>query len=89
MEKTNDGFEIAEADLRLRGPGDFLGTKQSGLPEFLFADITRDQDLLELARSAALQLLSEDPELSSPLHQALKAVFTPYLEQRLPMFQQS
>ena len=89
MEKTNDGFEIAEADLRLRGPGDFLGTKQSGLPEFLFADITRDQDLLELARSAALQLLSEDPELSSPSHQALKAVFTPYLEQRLPMFQQS
>lgn len=89
MEKTNDGFEIAEADLRLRGPGDFLGTKQSGLPEFVFADLSRDQDLLEQAREAALQLLSEDPELKMEAHQALRAVFTPYLEQRLPLFQQS
>jgi ATP-dependent DNA helicase RecG len=89
MEKTNDGFEIAEADLRLRGPGDFLGTKQSGLPEFVFADLSRDQDLLEQAREAALQLLSEDPELKNEAHQALRAVFKPYLEQRLPLFQQS
>jgi ATP-dependent DNA helicase RecG len=50
MERTTDGFEIAEVDLKLRGPGDFLGTKQSGLPDFRFGDIIQDQDLLELAK---------------------------------------
>jgi ATP-dependent DNA helicase RecG len=56
MEETSDGFRIAEADLKLRGPGDFLGTRQSGLPEFRFADILSDQYLLEIAKNTALEL---------------------------------
>src|SRR5699024_10957679 len=61
MTQTNDGFDIAEADLKLRGPGDFLGTKQSGLPEFKVADIIEDQWILEEAKSAAWRLMSDDP----------------------------
>lgn len=64
MEETSDGFRIAEADLTIRGPGDFLGTKQSGLPQFRFADILRDWRILEEAREDAFQLVSEDPGLS-------------------------
>ena len=60
MERTTDGFEIAEVDLKLRGPGDFLGTKQSGLPDFRFGDIIQDQDLLELAKKQARELMEQD-----------------------------
>ena len=63
MTKTNDGFKIAEADLKLRGPGDFLGTKQSGIPAFNFANIIRDWKILSEARDSALKLVSSDPEL--------------------------
>jgi ATP-dependent DNA helicase RecG len=63
MESTNDGFRIAEADLEIRGPGDFLGTRQSGMPDFRVANILRDGDLLEQARQAAFGLLENDPEL--------------------------
>ena len=55
MTQTNDGFIIAEKDLELRGPGDFLGTKQSGLPDLLITDLTRDLAILELARKAAIK----------------------------------
>ncbi len=65
MTKTNDGFKIAEADLKLRGPGDFLGTKQSGIPTFNFANIIRDWKILSEARDSALKLVSSDPELTS------------------------
>jgi len=82
MAATNDGFEIAEADLQLRGPGDFLGTKQSGLPEFKVADIVEDQWILEQAKSAAWQIINEDPELENPAHQELKKVFKPYYQER-------
>lgn len=58
-----DGFRIAEIDLKLRGPGDFLGTKQSGLPEFKVADIIEDQAILRQARQAAQELVNEDPHL--------------------------
>ncbi|HML96374.1 MAG TPA: ATP-dependent DNA helicase RecG [Thermodesulfobacteriota bacterium] len=64
MAETSDGFRIAEADLMIRGPGDFLGTKQSGLPQFRFADILRDWKILEEAREDAFRLVSEDPALS-------------------------
>ena len=64
MEETSDGFRIAEADLMIRGPGDFLGTKQSGLPRFRFADILRDWKILEEAREDAFRLVTEDPALS-------------------------
>ncbi len=60
-----DGFVLAEEDLRLRGSGDLLGTKQTGLPEFIFADIGYDQQLLRLARDEATRLLKDDPQLQS------------------------
>ena len=68
MESTGDGFRIAEADLEIRGPGDFLGTRQAGMPDFRVANILRDGALLEKARRAALDLLAMDPELVHPTH---------------------
>lgn len=72
MESTSDGFRIAEADLEIRGPGDFLGTRQSGMPDFRVANILRDGALLELARQAAFELLESDADLSSPEHVSLR-----------------
>lgn len=66
METTNDGFEIAEADLKLRGPGEYLGTRQSGLPAFRAANLVRDSELLELARREADGWLQRDPGLEDP-----------------------
>jgi ATP-dependent DNA helicase RecG len=66
MVRTNDGFEIAEVDLRLRGPGDILGTQQSGLPTLHLADLVHDQDILQQARAAAQRILDADPELVDP-----------------------
>lgn len=65
MEGTSDGFKIAEADLMIRGPGDFLGTKQSGLPQFRFANLIRDSRILIEAREDAFNLVRRDPELSN------------------------
>jgi ATP-dependent DNA helicase RecG len=62
MIETNDGFKIAEADLRLRGPGELLGVRQSGLPNFRVADIIRDEKILQAARAAALDLIERDPQ---------------------------
>lgn len=73
MEREHDGFRIAEADLRLRGPGEVLGTRQHGLPELAVADLTRDQDLVALAQREAERLLQADPSLERPEHQFLKA----------------
>ena len=65
MVRTNDGFEIADADLQLRGPGDMEGTQQSGIPfELKIANLVTDQALIELARHEAQQILDEDPELT-------------------------
>ncbi len=64
MEETSDGFKIAESDLMIRGPGDFLGTKQSGLPQFRFANLIRDSRILGEAREDAFNLVKQDPELS-------------------------
>ncbi|HEY3309832.1 MAG TPA: ATP-dependent DNA helicase RecG [Desulfuromonadaceae bacterium] len=63
MEATSDGFRIAEADLEIRGPGDFIGTRQSGMPDFRVANILRDGSILEQARQTAFDLLERDPEL--------------------------
>jgi ATP-dependent DNA helicase RecG len=56
LEQTNDGFEIAEADLKMRGPGELLGQQQSGLPKFRFGDLAADWDLIQQARSIAARL---------------------------------
>jgi ATP-dependent DNA helicase RecG len=66
MVRTNDGFEIAEVDMKLRGPGDIQGTQQSGTPVFRISNLTKDGDILQLARNAAIQLLQHDPELAQP-----------------------
>ena len=66
--RTNDGFEIADVDLKLRGPGDLMGTQQSGITDLLIADLSKDAPLLTLARDAAQQLLREDPALELPQH---------------------
>lgn len=65
MEKTNDGFKIAEYDLEIRGPGEFMGAKQSGLPGFKMANLVRDFDLLKKARDAAFEVLEKDPQLKA------------------------
>jgi len=66
LEATADGFEIAEADLRLRGPGDILGTDQSGLPPLKIGDVLADTELMQLARQTAQRLFAADPELARP-----------------------
>lgn len=66
MVRTNDGFEIADVDLRLRGPGDLMGTQQSGITDLLIADLSKDAPILTLARDAAQQLLAKDASLSLP-----------------------
>jgi ATP-dependent DNA helicase RecG len=73
MVSSQDGFTIAEADLSIRGPGDFLGTRQAGIPELKVADILRDGGVLEEARREAFELVAKDPELCAPGHEPLKA----------------
>ena len=72
MCRTQDGFEIAEVDMELRGPGDMMGTQQSGVPDLKVADLVRDRPLLTSARHLATELLAEDPTLSTPAHAALR-----------------
>ena len=69
---TSDGFKIAEEDLRIRGPGEFFGTRQHGLPELKVADLIEDFELLRLARRDAFEIVREDPFLSAPHHQQLR-----------------
>lgn len=73
MEETTDGFRVAEVDLRLRGPGDVLGIRQSGMPEFRFADLITDASLIVIARDDAFSLLEGDPHLRLPEHQVVKS----------------
>jgi ATP-dependent DNA helicase RecG len=74
MEKTTDGFKIAEEDLALRGPGEFFGVRQSGLPDFRVAHILRDTPILIEARKEAFRLIQEDPRLTLPSHAGVKDV---------------
>ncbi|MBL0226290.1 MAG: ATP-dependent DNA helicase RecG [Geobacteraceae bacterium] len=85
MESTSDGFRIAEADLEIRGPGDFLGTRQSGMPDFRVANILRDASILEQARQSAFDLLESDPELSASEHVSLKEELLRRWGQRLEL----
>lgn len=74
IEKTDDGFEIAEEDLKIRGPGEFLGTRQHGLPGFRVGHILRDASLLSVARQEAMAILTKDPELILPEHAGIRVM---------------
>ena len=84
MQQTSDGFKIAEKDLKLRGPGEILGERQSGLPGFKLAHIVRDARTLYKAKEAAKELISRDPDLNLPEHQKLKIAFEKTLQSVRP-----
>ncbi len=72
MLSTNDGFKLAELDLKLRGPGDIEGTRQSGIADLKLANIVEDEVILKAARHAAEQILGDDPNLDHPQNQPLR-----------------
>ena len=82
MNQSNDGFYIASEDLKLRGPGDLFGIRQSGVLEFRMGDIFQDAKILQQASEAAGQLLREDPDLKSPKHLALREKLDTHLHKR-------
>jgi ATP-dependent DNA helicase RecG len=84
--RTDDGFEIAREDLRLRGMGDLFGERQSGVPTFRIADPLRDEALNESARTAAERLLERDPELARKEHAALRRVLGDRYAKSLELF---
>ena len=75
MVRTNDGFEISEVDLKLRGPGDIMGKQQSGVLNLQIADLVKDKDVLQLARHHAIKLLKEDAPMEKPEHAKLREAF--------------
>ncbi|GMU02124.1 hypothetical protein KH5H1_62440 [Corallococcus caeni] len=85
MERSSDGFVIAEKDLEIRGPGEFLGTRQSGLPELAVANLVRDGDLLSLAQVEARRIMDADPKLQEPDHQGLVKALEERWEGRLAL----
>ena len=72
MVKSNDGFEIAEVDLRLRGPGNLMGTQQSGILQLKIADLIKDAELLKAARDTAYQIIKKDAGFNNNEHQVIK-----------------
>jgi ATP-dependent DNA helicase RecG len=82
MVQTNDGFEIAEVDLKLRGPGDLMGTQQSGVLNLRIADVVKDHDILKTARYYAQQLLKNDPELTHEQNRAVKIAYLRFASDR-------
>lgn len=89
MTETTDGFKIAEVDLEIRGPGEFLGTRQSGLPEFRVGNIARDIDILSEARKGAFELIEKDPDLRLPEHQPFKEILKTRWKGKLELVQVS
>lgn len=79
MQNSNDGFIIAEEDLKIRGPGDFMGTRQSGMPLLKIANLLRDIKVLEIARKEAFHLINRDPGLTDQKHQRLKKALQRFL----------
>lgn len=82
MCRTNDGFEIAEVDLRLRGPGDMMGTRQSGDLNFLLADLTKDGEIVRLARAEARHILKTDPNLELPQNLRIQRRYKAFIKER-------
>ena len=83
MASTNDGFKISEVDLKLRGPGDMMGTKQSGMLNFKIADLLKDGKILEFARKEAIALLKEDENLEKAENINIARAYRPYAKQRM------
>lgn len=82
MVRTNDGFEIAEVDLKLRGPGDLMGTQQSGVLNLKIADIVKDNDILKAARYYAMRILKDDPGLTKPENALIKGTYEKLLQNK-------
>ncbi len=85
MTETTDGFQIAEKDLEIRGPGEFMGTRQSGVPPFRIANLARDMGILSQARDAAFRLVEEDPQLARPENRRIREVLLARWEGRLTL----
>jgi len=85
MEQTNDGFKIAEEDLAIRGPGEFMGTRQSGIPDFRIAHILRDVHILSEAKADAFSLIERDPLLEKEEHAPLKEILLRRWDGRLEL----
>lgn len=86
MEETTDGFRISEVDLNLRGPGDILGTRQSGLPDFKFVELAKDGVIIKHARKEAFSIFEHDPKLKKPENSHLKEVLTENYAQSIKYF---
>lgn len=87
LKREASGFAVAEADLRLRGPGEVLGTAQHGLPPFRIADLTRDMELLVRAQQEAARIQERDPALERPEHRPLRAWVHRLYASRMPLFE--
>ena len=85
MVRTSDGFEIAEADLRLREPGDIEGTQQSGIVDLKIADIVKDEKMLKYARTIAIDLFTTDPNLAQNDNFRIRE-YLRYIDMRKPGF---
>ena len=85
MEESTDGFKIAEVDLEIRGPGDFLGTRQSGMPDFRVGSIIRDARILDEAKIAAFNVVEDDPDLAKPENSILRVVLRDRWKGRLEL----
>ena len=83
--RSTDGFVIAEEDLRIRGPGEFFGFRQWGMPEFRVANLVRDADILQQARQEAFALLKQDPQLKAPMHRLLRETMLRRWESKLDL----
>lgn len=86
LTKTNDGFKIAEQDLTLRGPGDFFGNRQHGLPELKIADLCDDMDILKETQEVAKEILANDPKLEKPNNKSLKELVSSMFEKDTIVF---
>jgi ATP-dependent DNA helicase RecG len=87
MEKSTNGFKIAEIDLELRGPGDFFGTRQSGLPELQIANLVTDGELLNLARTEAFNVIEGDPHLRLAVNRSLREYVDEWLKDSLALLE--
>jgi ATP-dependent DNA helicase RecG len=87
MLETTDGFKIAEIDLELRGPGEFFGTRQSGLPSLQIANLMTDGDLLTIARREAFNIIATDPHLRLSAHRLLRKYFEERLRDAMSLVQ--